>query len=264
MALSNFWRNARDRNRDERDLQSGRGSRYDNPEEQGAGFRRRGGWREGSDYYGNNPERYEAEGGDDAYGMGRYSGQDNEQSFGSRPTGRSESEASDFDREGRGSSFNDRWQNSYGDASSNRPFRKYGGYGGGDYGESGAYGGYGRARFGGGTQQFDESDVGRFRGRGPKGYRRSDERIREDVCECLTEDDHIDASNIDVTVKECEVTLSGTVSSRAEKRRAEDLIEHLPGVKDVHNQLRVASESTQSRTTSGLSDDGQPRQDIHH
>jgi hypothetical protein len=82
---------------------------------------------------------------------------------------------------------------------------------------------------------------GQFRGRGPQGYRRSDERIREDVCECLTLDDRIDASNIDVAVKEGEVTLSGTVSSRDEKHRAEELIERISGVKDVSNTLRVSA-----------------------
>ncbi|MBM0105031.1 BON domain-containing protein [Steroidobacter sp. S1-65] len=52
--------------------------------------------------------------------------------------------------------------------------------------------------------------------------------------------DGIDASTVDVTVTECEVTLSGTVSSREEKRRAEALIERLAGVKDVNNSLRVS------------------------
>jgi len=81
-----------------------------------------------------------------------------------------------------------------------------------------------------------------LRGLGPRGYRRSNDRIREDVCELLTDDEQIDASNIDVAVQDGEVTLSGGVNSRAEKRRAEDLIEDLSGVKDVHNRLRVVNE----------------------
>ena len=84
---------------------------------------------------------------------------------------------------------------------------------------------------------------GQFSGRGPRGYRRSDERIREDVCQCLTDDDHIDASNIEVAVKDREVTLTGTVTSRMQKRHAEDLIEGLPGVHDVINSIRVISET---------------------
>ena len=77
------------------------------------------------------------------------------------------------------------------------------------------------------------------RGRGPRGYQRSDERIHEDVCERLTEDRFIDASNVEVTVRSGEVTLSGTVASRGVKRRAEDLAEMASGVTHVQNNLRV-------------------------
>ncbi|MDY6948157.1 MAG: BON domain-containing protein [Pseudomonadota bacterium] len=82
---------------------------------------------------------------------------------------------------------------------------------------------------------------GQHRGRGPRGYRRSDERIKEDVCQCLTDDHHIDATEIEVAVNDREVVLSGTVTSRAQKRHAEDLIERLSGVRDVINNLRVVS-----------------------
>lgn len=78
------------------------------------------------------------------------------------------------------------------------------------------------------------------RGRGPKDYIRSDERIREDANDRLTDDPRIDASNIALTVQTGEVTLNGTVDSRAEKRRAEDLVERISGVKHVQNNLRVA------------------------
>ncbi|HEV7252287.1 MAG TPA: BON domain-containing protein [Mesorhizobium sp.] len=77
------------------------------------------------------------------------------------------------------------------------------------------------------------------RGRGPKGYSRSDDRIREDVNDRLTEDGWLDASNIDVAVKDREVTLSGTVSDRGSKRRAEDIAESVSGVEHVQNNLRV-------------------------
>ncbi|SCY50140.1 BON domain-containing protein [Microvirga guangxiensis] len=82
---------------------------------------------------------------------------------------------------------------------------------------------------------------GPHRGRGPKGYTRTDERIHEDVCERLTEDRFIDASNVEVTVKDGEVTLSGTVASRGLKHRAEDLAELASGVRHVQNNLRVES-----------------------
>ena len=84
------------------------------------------------------------------------------------------------------------------------------------------------------------------RGRGPADYTRSDERIREDANDRLTEDWRIDASRISVTVKDGEVTLSGTVSRRDDKRRAEDIVEDLSGVKHVQNNLRVDQQTAWS------------------
>ena len=78
-----------------------------------------------------------------------------------------------------------------------------------------------------------------FRGKGPKNWRRSDERILEDVNDRLTEHDGIDATHIEVAVENGEVTLSGTVDSRWTKRMAEDVAEHCAGVVDVHNRLKI-------------------------
>jgi osmotically-inducible protein OsmY len=75
-------------------------------------------------------------------------------------------------------------------------------------------------------------------GRGPKGYQRSDSRIHEEVCDRLTYS-NVDAENIEVTVTSAEVTLSGTVRDRWDKRRAEDLVEEVAGVREVHNSIRV-------------------------
>jgi hypothetical protein len=141
-------------------------------------------------------------------------------------------------------SWNDRWQESYGPrAAEEGSFRRR------EEGTHGAYWSPERTDFSDyGQGRPSDYGAGQFRGKGPKGYRRSDERIREDVCECLTEDDYIDATNIEVHVKDCEVMLTGTVSSRQEKRRAEDIIERLTGVRDVHNQLRVSDATTQTGT----------------
>lgn len=92
---------------------------------------------------------------------------------------------------------------------------------------------------------FDPSahDLGRdgsHRGRGPKGYARSDVHIREDVCDLLTDDPHVDASSVEVLVRDGEVTLSGAVDSRDARRHAEDLADRIRGVKHVGNDLRVA------------------------
>jgi osmotically-inducible protein OsmY len=83
-----------------------------------------------------------------------------------------------------------------------------------------------------------------YAGRGPKGYKRSDDRIREDVSEVLTRSHDVDASNIEVTVNDGIVVLSGTVDDRHAKRMAEDLAQDVSGVRDVENQIRVQPSST--------------------
>jgi len=77
------------------------------------------------------------------------------------------------------------------------------------------------------------------RGKGPMNYQRSDERIREAVCEMLTDDDRIDASRMEVHVMNADVTLTGLVDDRYTKRLAEEIVESVPGVRDIQNQLRV-------------------------
>ena len=98
---------------------------------------------------------------------------------------------------------------------------------------------------------------GPFSGRGPKGYQRSNERIREDVCERLTEHGYIDASNMEVRVDNGEVWLTGMVDSRQTKRRAEDVVDGVPGVKDVHNELRVRNQSGSQSQHTGQSQEQQ-------
>jgi len=84
-----------------------------------------------------------------------------------------------------------------------------------------------------------DRSTGLHRGKGPKGYQRSDERIKEDVCDRLSDHPMIDASNIDIKVEGSEVILTGTVDSKEDKRRAEDIAESISGVKNVQNQIRV-------------------------
>ncbi|MBT1690289.1 BON domain-containing protein [Dawidia soli] len=87
----------------------------------------------------------------------------------------------------------------------------------------------------------DEQHAGIHRGKGPRNYRRSDERILEDVSERLAEDAYVDASGIAVEVKQGEVVLSGTVPDRMTKRRAEDIVEAVSGVSHVENKIRVTT-----------------------
>ena len=77
------------------------------------------------------------------------------------------------------------------------------------------------------------------RSKGPRGYRRTDARTLEDVNERLADDPSVDATDIEVTVKDAEVTLSGHVTDRFEKRRAEDCVENASGVTHVQNNLRI-------------------------
>jgi osmotically-inducible protein OsmY len=92
-------------------------------------------------------------------------------------------------------------------------------------------------------QRRNADQYNEHRGKGPKGYTRTDERIKEDVHERLTEDGQIDASEIEVDVKSGEVFLKGTVKNRQQKRRAEDIIENISGVKNVENHIKVQQET---------------------
>ena len=77
------------------------------------------------------------------------------------------------------------------------------------------------------------------RGKGPKNYKRSDERIKDLVCQELYDDPEIDASNVEVEVKDSHVTLTGAVNGKFQKYLAEDLAENVSGVSMVENLLRV-------------------------
>lgn len=92
------------------------------------------------------------------------------------------------------------------------------------------------------------------RGRGPKGYVRPDDRISDDVHHHLSDDPWLDASDVEVQVKDGEVTLSGTVDDRRAKHRAEHCVEDIHGVKHVQNNLRVQPRVDQPSIT------GQPAQ----
>jgi len=97
-------------------------------------------------------------------------------------------------------------------------------------------------------RRMDERREGNYRGRGPKNYTRSSDRIKEDVSDRLSDAWDIDASDIDVEINGNEVTLTGTVPSKQQKRRAEDIAESVSGVNNVQNNLRVKQhEFNQSR-----------------
>jgi len=95
---------------------------------------------------------------------------------------------------------------------------------------------------------MDSVNSGPYKGKGPKGYKRSDERIKEDVCDRLCDNPMIDASDIDIKVDGSEVILTGTVESRDDKRRAEDIAESVSGVANVQNNLRVSRGTSTGRS----------------
>lgn len=58
-------------------------------------------------------------------------------------------------------------------------------------------------------------------------------------CERFTEHGYLDPSDVDVSVRDGEAMLAGSVATRGQKRLAEDLAESVPGVVEVHNHLHV-------------------------
>lgn len=118
----------------------------------------------------------------------------------------------------------------------------------------------GNRRMASGDHGNDYRSRGEHFGKGPRGYQRSEDRIREDVCERLAYDSHLDASDIEVKVEGHEVVLTGTVRSRAEKRHAEDLVESIMGVHNVENRIRVQDQNSGSwGTASNRSHDDSSR-----
>lgn len=83
--------------------------------------------------------------------------------------------------------------------------------------------------------RYDHADM-----RQSAGYSRSDDRLREDIAECMTYDSLLETAEIEVKVEEGQVTLTGTVASKGESLRAQELAAQVHGVKAVRNSLRVS------------------------
>lgn len=91
------------------------------------------------------------------------------------------------------------------------------------------------------------------RRQGPKGYARSDDRIREDVCERLIDARGLDVSDVGVQVRDGRVELEGSVPVRWMKHGVEDIADSCSGVRDVENRVRVR------RPDEGAGEDGAQR-----
>lgn len=131
----------------------------------------------------------------------------------------------------------------YGGPSMGQGFGSSSGYGGSGESYGQQYGHRDDASFAG--RQFGGAQQS-HRGRGPKNYARSDERIVEDINERLTHADDIDASEIEVRCEGGKITLEGSVEHRWMKHRAEDIADACAGVKDVDNRISVSSSRDRS------------------
>ena len=113
---------------------------------------------------------------------------------------------------------------------------------------------------GGRGELFAESWTltGPYTGRGPKGYKRSDQQIIEEACQRLERDGEVDASEIEVSAEDGVIRLRGSVQDRKTKRHAEECVESIYGARDVMNELRVAAQSQgQEESDSGRRTSGQ-------
>jgi hypothetical protein len=133
------------------------------------------------------------------------------------------------------------------------------------YGQ-GVYGGYGQGDMGTGTGQGGQSwgnwgqsgVMGRSQHRGPKGYQRSDERLKEEICERLIARWDIDSSEVSVDVQNGKVMLEGTVPDRRMRHEIENLVDDCYGVLDIENQVRV--QRSYGSTTSGSASESRGQQ----
>lgn len=90
-------------------------------------------------------------------------------------------------------------------------------------------------------RESDRRAAPSYRGIGPKNFRRSDDRIREEVCERLSEAHGIDATDIDVHVTDGAVLLTGAVLRGREIGIAEEIAHSCGGVREVENRIKVQS-----------------------
>jgi len=190
--------------------------------------------------------------GNDAYGYDRYGSGSSEgwEGYGhpERPEGLHRSHYGQEDWRQRPGQYNDEF--GYGGSGTFGRSANYGNYGndrdqgnfGGSRGSSRSWDDYGSQEMSGGPSWSNAQSwqiPGPFSGVGPQGYQRSDERIREEVCDRLTQHGQLDASNLMVQVAQGEVTLSGAVDNRQARRMAEETAESVPGVQNIRNEIKV-------------------------
>jgi len=114
---------------------------------------------------------------------------------------------------------------------------------------------FGRGQYGRGMGQYsDYESQGSHRGKGFKGWKRSDDSIYDEIGQILEQRADIDPSDVEIKINNGEVILEGTVSDRMTKRRIEDALEMVSGIKDVQNRLRVKNDMNQGQNRQSQSD----------
>jgi BON domain-containing protein len=88
-------------------------------------------------------------------------------------------------------------------------------------------------------------------GRRTPRWRRSDDRLCEDVNAALARDPGLDAGDIEVRVQDSDVTLMGAVADKFARQLAEDIAESVFGVTSVQNLLTVKRDGDGMEASSG-------------
>jgi osmotically-inducible protein OsmY len=98
---------------------------------------------------------------------------------------------------------------------------------------------------------MEDSAQSRARGRMPRSYTRSDERVREDICERLAAEPRVDAADVSVHVRDSRVVLEGTVPERRMKYVIEDIAAECLRANDVDNRITVVRDRQSGSTGAG-------------
>lgn len=234
------------------------GQRGDRPYGSGGEYERE---RYGSRNQGGRDRNYDFgrsdEGGPYGYGEGRFGqneGWGGRSQYGERNEGGSRYGRTGYRGSNYGSSYSGggrsgggEFGSAYGDRSSGGSYGGgYGsGYGGRTSGEGDYGNGYGGRTYGGGEYGAGRGERSSASRSMPKNYQRSDERIRDDVCEQLSRSGY-DIKDVSVEVSGGKVTLEGTVQDRYTKHAIEDCADDSMGVREVDNRIRVSPEGGRS------------------
>ena len=92
-------------------------------------------------------------------------------------------------------------------------------------------------------QEPKNDDRGEYKN--PVRYNRPDERVWEDICESLSNNNFIDSSRILVNVEDGIVILTGLVDTDEQRALAMQLASAVPGVRHVENDLELTEEQRQ-------------------